>query len=196
MQAIEGRRTIRTHALENYSYSNKCEARAFVNTLATNEFFKSRLIREIKKVTDLLVDPYCEMFTTLTVDYDLIEVNNGCCWSIETRFRLRCYSHQIGKVSSRTFVRLTQREEIPLTQVLQRRSRKQSQTAGWPNSVTISSSCSDTIKKDTRTKCRAWWETQAVSNPLVLSHSRSHPSRKRGHNYKTTSFQQVNDNAF
>ena len=53
-----------------YSYSYKCEARAFVNTLATNEFFKSRLIREIKKVTDLLADPYCELFASLTVDCD------------------------------------------------------------------------------------------------------------------------------
>ena len=61
-----------------YTYSYKCEATAFVNTLATNEFFKSRLIRDIEKVTDLLADPCCELFAPLTVDYDLIEINNGC----------------------------------------------------------------------------------------------------------------------
>ena len=88
-----------------YSYSYKCEARAFVNTLATNEFFKSRLIREIKKVSDLLADPYCELFAPLTVDYDLIEVNNGWCWSIKRRDFVNgaIQDHQIGKVSPRAF---------------------------------------------------------------------------------------------
>ena len=88
-----------------YTYSYKCEARAFVNTLATNEFFKSRLIREIKKVTDLLADPYCELFAPLTVDYDLIEVNNGCFWSIKRRDFVNgtIQDHQIGKVSPRAF---------------------------------------------------------------------------------------------
>ena len=32
-----------------YTYSSKCEARPFINTLATNKYFKSRLIREIIK---------------------------------------------------------------------------------------------------------------------------------------------------
>ena len=51
-----------------YTYSYKCVARAFVNTLVTNEVVKSRLIREMKKVTELLADPYCELFAPLTVD--------------------------------------------------------------------------------------------------------------------------------
>jgi len=88
-----------------YSYSYKCEARAFVNTLAKNEFFKSRLIREIKKVTDLLADPYCELFAPLTIDYDLIEVINGWCWSIKRKDFVNgaIRDHQIGKVSPRAF---------------------------------------------------------------------------------------------
>ena len=88
-----------------YTYSYKCEARAFVNTLATNEFFKSRLIREIKKVSDLLADPYCKLFAPLTIDYNLIEVNNGCFWSIKRRDFMNgaIQDHQIGKVSPGVF---------------------------------------------------------------------------------------------
>ena len=53
-----------------YTYSYKCEARAFVNTLATNECFKSRLLREMKRVIDLLSDPFCELFSPLIINYD------------------------------------------------------------------------------------------------------------------------------
>ncbi|KAJ7380914.1 hypothetical protein OS493_004499 [Desmophyllum pertusum] len=60
-----------------YAFSYKCEARAFVNTLATNEFFKPRLIREMRKVIELIADPYCELFRPLVIDYDLIESQPG-----------------------------------------------------------------------------------------------------------------------
>ena len=40
-----------------YSYSYKCDVKAFVNSLAANESFKARLLREMKKVIDLLADP-------------------------------------------------------------------------------------------------------------------------------------------
>ena len=68
-----------------HTYSYKCEARAFVNTLATNEFFKSRLLRKMKRVIDLLSNPFCELFSPLIINYDLIEVKDGRCWSISRR---------------------------------------------------------------------------------------------------------------
>ena len=76
-----------------YTYSYRCEAMAFVNTLATNEFFKSRLIREIWQIHIANCSP-------LTVDYDLIEVNNGFFWSIKRRDFVNgaIQDHQIGKV--------------------------------------------------------------------------------------------------
>ena len=66
---------------------------------------KSSLIREIKKITDLLADPYCELFPPLTVDHDLIEVNNGCCWSIKRPDFVNgaIQDHQIGKVLHKAF---------------------------------------------------------------------------------------------
>ena len=88
-----------------FTYSYKCEARASINTLATNEFFKTRLIREMKKVIDLLADPFCELFAPLVIDYDLIEVNDGWCWSIKKRSFVNgvIRGAQIGKVSPRAF---------------------------------------------------------------------------------------------
>ena len=88
-----------------YTYSYKCKARAFVTSLTTNKQFKSRLIRDMRKVIDLLGDPCCELFQSLVIDYDLIEVNDGVCWSVR-----RCAfvenpieTHQIGKLSPRCF---------------------------------------------------------------------------------------------
>ncbi|XP_068759716.1 uncharacterized protein [Montipora capricornis] len=88
-----------------FTFSYKCETRAFVNTLATNEQFKSRMLPQMKKIIDLLSDPYCELFRPLTVDYDLIEVNNGACWSLKGRNFVEdaIEEHQIGKVSPRAF---------------------------------------------------------------------------------------------
>ena len=88
-----------------YTYSYKCEPRVFLNTLATNEFFKSRLIRHLKKVIELLGDPYCEFFRPLMIDYDLIEVDGGTCWSIKNRSFVEdaISIEQVGKISPRAF---------------------------------------------------------------------------------------------
>lgn len=88
-----------------YTFSYRCEARMFVNTLATNEFFKPRLIREMRKEVELLADPYCELFRPLAIDYDLIEVNQGVCWSLKERSFVNDAIHEdkIGKLSPRAF---------------------------------------------------------------------------------------------
>ena len=88
-----------------FTFSYKCEARAFVNALATNEQFKSRMLPQMKKIIELLSDPYCELFRPLTVDYDLIEVNNGTCWSLKKRSFVEnaIAEHRIGKVTPRAF---------------------------------------------------------------------------------------------
>ena len=77
----------------------------FVNTLATNKQFKSRLIRDMRKVIDLLSDPHWELFQPLVIDYDLIEVNDGVCWSLKSRAFVKSpiEERQIGKVSPRAF---------------------------------------------------------------------------------------------
>ena len=56
-----------------------------MNSLAANESFKARLLREMKKVIDLLADPDCEEIRPIIVDYHLREVNDGYCWSVSER---------------------------------------------------------------------------------------------------------------
>ena len=75
----------RKEPASRYTYLYKCEPRAFVNSLAANEFFKGRLLKDMKRVTDILSDPYCEVIRPITIDYDLIEVNDGKCWSVRER---------------------------------------------------------------------------------------------------------------
>ena len=72
-----------------YSYSYKCGVKAIVNSLAANESVKARLLKETKKVIDLLADPDYEVIRPIVVDYNLIEVNDGYCWSVSERRLLR-----------------------------------------------------------------------------------------------------------
>ena len=62
-----------------YTYAYKCEVSAFVNCLAANEYFKGRLLKNMRRVIDILVDPDCEVIQPISVDYNLIEVNAGHC---------------------------------------------------------------------------------------------------------------------
>ena len=73
--------------------------------MATNEHLKTRLLIEMKKVVKLLGDPHYEWFVPLTIDYDLIEVNGGRCWSLKkTSFFEDAFSDsQMGRVSPTAF---------------------------------------------------------------------------------------------
>ena len=86
-----------------YTHSFKCDAREFVNTLAANEHFKARLLKDMKKVCDILSDPYCEVTRPLTIDYNLIEVIDGQCFNIKERVFVKnaIPDKCIGKVSPR-----------------------------------------------------------------------------------------------
>ena len=90
-----------------YTYSYKCDVKAFVNSLAANESFKARLLRDMKKVIDILADPDCEVIRPIVVDYNLIEVNEGKCWSVsERRFLNNAIpAEKMGLVTPRAFSR-------------------------------------------------------------------------------------------
>ncbi|KAL9973576.1 hypothetical protein ACROYT_G020049 [Oculina patagonica] len=88
-----------------YTYWYKCEVEAFVNSLAANRSFKARLLKDMKKVIEILANPHCEVIRPLCVDYDLIEVNEGQCWSIKERRFLEnaIKDKDIGHVTPRAF---------------------------------------------------------------------------------------------
>ena len=56
--------------------------KAFANSLAANESFKARMLKDMKKVIDILADPNCEVICPIVFDFNLIEVNEVKCWSV------------------------------------------------------------------------------------------------------------------
>ena len=90
-----------------YTYSYKCDVKAFVNSLAAKESFKARMLRDVKKVIDILADPDCEVIRPIVVDYTLIEVNEGKCWSVSERRFLKntIPAEKMGLVTPRAFSR-------------------------------------------------------------------------------------------
>ena len=54
-------------ARSKFTYGYKCDAAAFINTMATNEFFKARLVREMRNVIALLSEPVLR--TVCAVDH-------------------------------------------------------------------------------------------------------------------------------
>ena len=96
-----------------YAFSYKCEVKAFINCLAANEFFKARLLKDMRKVIDILSDPDCEVIRPICVDYNLIEVNSGECWSIEERKFLKnaIPEEKIGLMTPRAFTKFDPRQD-------------------------------------------------------------------------------------
>ena len=88
-----------------YTYAYKCEVEAYVNGLAANELFKARLLKDMKRVIEILANPFCEVIRPLRVDYNLIEVNDGRCWSIKERRFLddAIEEKDLGHVTPRAF---------------------------------------------------------------------------------------------
>ena len=73
--------------------------------MAANELFKARLLKDMKRVIEILANPFCEVIRPLCVDYNLIEVNDGRCWSIKKcRFLDNAINDKdIGHVTPRAF---------------------------------------------------------------------------------------------
>ena len=67
------------------TYTYKCDVSAFVNCLAVNASFKGRLLKNMRRVIDILADPDCEVIPSISIDYNLTEENAGHCWSIKER---------------------------------------------------------------------------------------------------------------
>ncbi|KAJ7363623.1 hypothetical protein OS493_009785 [Desmophyllum pertusum] len=59
----------------------------------------------MRKVIELIADPYCELFRPLVIDYDLIEVNQGIFWSLKNRSFVKdvIQEEQVGQISPRAF---------------------------------------------------------------------------------------------
>ena len=88
-----------------YTCQYKCKPRAFVNSLAAKEFFKARFLKDMKRVIDIVSDPYWEVTRPIRINCNLIQVNGGLCWSVkERKFIVQAIKdNAIGLVSPRAF---------------------------------------------------------------------------------------------
>ena len=75
---------------------------AFINRLAANETFKDRLLKDMRKVSEILFNPHCEVIRPLCVHYNLID---GQCWSIMDRRLVdnAIADKDIGHITPRAF---------------------------------------------------------------------------------------------
>ncbi|KAL9954645.1 hypothetical protein ACROYT_G042210 [Oculina patagonica] len=99
--------------MAKYTFAYKCEVKAFINCLAANESFKARLLKDMRKIIDVLADPDCEVIRPICVDYNLIEVSEGQCWSVKDRCFLSnpIPEEKIGLVTPRAFAKYDPRKQ-------------------------------------------------------------------------------------
>ena len=89
-----------------YTYQHCCSVKKFLSLLGSNDQFKDTIIKHLNKLVEILGDRECEFMKQLRINYDLIEVNGGWCFSISQRkFVLHPIKDtDIGKESPRAYM--------------------------------------------------------------------------------------------
>lgn len=89
-----------------YTFKHCCTVKKFLSVLGTSECFKETIVKHLNKLDNLLSDRESEFGKQLKINYDLIEVLDGWCFSISRReFVENAISHSdIGRESPRAFV--------------------------------------------------------------------------------------------
>lgn len=70
----------------------------------TNLHFKDMIATHFSKLETILADPECKFTGQLRINFDLIKVSDGWCWSTSKREFVQNPIKEIGKESPRTFV--------------------------------------------------------------------------------------------
>ena len=87
-----------------FTFEHACSIRKFLSLLANNDHLKDLIVNNFSKVENFLADPECEFSRQLKVNYDLIEVSGGWCFSISERKFIQNGIKEVGKESPRAFV--------------------------------------------------------------------------------------------
>ncbi|KAK3736447.1 hypothetical protein QZH41_000025 [Actinostola sp. cb2023] len=115
------------HPKSKYTYFRLCSMESFLNSLLGNAQFKDRLLSNMGKLQVILRHPDCQAISQFEIDRDLVEVNEGWCWS----FRRNKFLDQpfnashTGRTSPRAFISYDH-DDGDESQVLQRNSDQQS----------------------------------------------------------------------
>ena len=65
-----------------YTFEHACSITKFLSVLANNDQLREIIITNFNKLESILADPECEFTKPLRINYDLIEVLNGWCFSL------------------------------------------------------------------------------------------------------------------
>ena len=87
-----------------FTFEHACTVKKFLSLLANNDRLKDDIVIHFAKLESILADPECEFTRQLRVDYDLIEVADGWCFSISKREFVQYHIQDVGKESPRAFV--------------------------------------------------------------------------------------------
>jgi len=102
------------HPKSKYTYFRLCSMESFLNSLLGNAQFKDRLLSNMGKLQVILRHPDCQAISQFEIDRDLVEVNEGWCWS----FRRNKFLDQpfnashAGRTSPRAFISYDHDEEM------------------------------------------------------------------------------------
>lgn len=97
-----------------YTFSHCCTVKRFLSVLGTNESYKETIVKHLHKLDSLLSDSESEFGKQMQIDFDLIEVSDGWCFSLSRReFVENAICHtDVGRTSPRAFVEY-RRDKLP-----------------------------------------------------------------------------------
>ena len=83
--ALHGGEVFKKVACSKYTYQHCCSVKKFPSLLGSNDEFKDTIIKHLNKLVEILGDKECEFTKELRINYDLIEVKEGWCFSVSQR---------------------------------------------------------------------------------------------------------------
>ena len=89
-----------------YTFQHCCKVKKFLSLLGDSEHFKETIIKHLNKLDSILGDPENEFLRQLKINYDLIEVLDGFCFSIsERRFEENAIQDSdVGRETQRAYI--------------------------------------------------------------------------------------------
>ena len=94
-----------------YTFEHACSIKKFLSVLANNDQLKEIIITNFNKLESILADPGREFTQQLRINYDLIEVLDGWCFSLSQRRFVQNPIKEIGKECPGAFVQYSHTKE-------------------------------------------------------------------------------------
>ena len=102
-----------------YTFEHCCTVKKLLSVLGNSEHFKETIIKHLNKLDSILGDPESEFPRQLKINYHLINVSDGFCFSIsERRFVENAIrDSDVGRETPRTYVEY-EHDKVPVSMLL------------------------------------------------------------------------------